>query len=140
MTPSTRNAPGTKTARILIVDDHPIVREAIAARIVSHPDLQVCGEADDVADALEKVKALRPDLVIVDLTLKSGQGLDLIKNIKAYSEETKTLVSSAFDETLYAERALHAGAMGYINKQAICEISSMPSGRSWPAKCTSARK
>jgi DNA-binding NarL/FixJ family response regulator len=121
MTPSTRNAPGAKTARILIVDDHPIVREAIAARILSHPDLHVCGEADDVADALEMVKTLRPDLVIVDLTLKSGQGLDLIKKIKAMSEETKTLVSSACDETLYAERALRAGAVGYINKQAICE-------------------
>jgi DNA-binding NarL/FixJ family response regulator len=90
MTPSTRNAPGTKTAKILIVDDHPIVREAIAARIVCHPDLQVCGEADDVADALEMVKALRPDLVIVDLTLKSGQGVRHVLAGKMYLSQKMT--------------------------------------------------
>ena len=111
----------SKPVRILIVDDHPIVREGLAARIARQPDLSVCGEAEDVADALELVKTTRPDLVIVDLSLKSGQGLDLIKRIPACSENTKTLVSSMYDESLYAERALRAGALGYVNKQEMSE-------------------
>src|SRR5947209_3957037 len=85
--------PNKKITKILIVDDHPIVREGLAARIARQPDLEVCGEAEDVLDAMEKVKAVNPDLVIVDLSLKSGQGLDLIKKIKARSVETKMLVS-----------------------------------------------
>src|SRR5205807_3084462 len=80
-----------------------------------------CGEAEDVADALDLVKTTQPDLVIVDLSLKSGQGIDLIKKIKARSPNTKMLVSSMYDESLYAERALRAGAMGYINKQEMSE-------------------
>ena len=106
-----------KTVKVLIVDDHPIVREGLAARIARQPDMTVCGEAEDVADALELVKTTQPDLIIVDLSLKSGQGIDLIKKVKARSEDTKMLVSSMYDESLYAERALRAGALGYINKQ-----------------------
>ena len=112
---------GKIVAKILIVDDHPIVREGLTARIARQPDLKVCGEAEDVLDALEKVKATQPDLVIVDLSLKSGQGLDLIKRIKAKAPDTKMLVSSMYDEALYAERSLRAGAMGYINKQELSE-------------------
>lgn len=111
----------SKTARIVIVDDHPIVREGLVARIARQRDLEVCGEAEDVADALDVVKNTNPDLVIVDLSLKSGQGLDLIKKIKARSAETKMLVSSMYDEALYAERALRAGALGYVNKQEMSE-------------------
>jgi DNA-binding NarL/FixJ family response regulator len=111
----------TIKAKILIVDDHPIVREGLTARLNRQPDLEVCGEAEDVAEALEQVKKLSPDLVLVDLSLKSGEGLDLIKRIKARSSTTKMLVSSVYDETLYAERALHAGASGYINKQEITD-------------------
>src|SRR5271163_150443 len=110
-----------KLAKILIVDDHPIVREGLAARIARQPDLEVCGEAEDVLDALEKVKNTNPDLVIVDLSLKSGQGIDLIKRIKSRWEDTKMLVSSMYDESLYAERSLRAGAMGYVNKQEMSE-------------------
>jgi len=113
---------GTKTiVKILIVDDHPIVREGLAARISRQPDLKVCGEAEDVLGALELVKTAHPDLVIVDLSLKTGQGLDLIKKIKARHPDTKMLVSSMYDETLYAERSLRAGALGYINKQEVSE-------------------
>jgi DNA-binding NarL/FixJ family response regulator len=112
---------GTKPVKILIVDDHPIVREGLAARIARQPDLAVCGEAEDVNTALELVKSTGPDLVIVDLSLKSGQGLDLIRRIHAFSESTKTLVSSMYDESLYAERALRAGALGYVNKQEMSE-------------------
>jgi DNA-binding NarL/FixJ family response regulator len=111
----------TRVARILIVDDHPIVREGLAARLARQPDLKVCGEAEDVADALEIVKTAKPDLVIVDLSLKTGQGLELIKKIKARNDDVKMLVSSMYDESLYAERALRAGASGYINKQEISE-------------------
>jgi DNA-binding NarL/FixJ family response regulator len=121
MNDSKGNPNTKKAARILIVDDHPIVREGLAARINRQPDLQVVGEAEDVLDALEKVKTETPDLVVVDLALKSGQGLDLIKKIKARSPDTKMLVSSMYDESLYAERTLRAGAMGYINKQEVSD-------------------
>jgi DNA-binding NarL/FixJ family response regulator len=110
-----------KIARIVIVDDHPIVREGLAARIARQQGLQVCGEAEDVNDAMEVIKAENPDLVVVDLSLKSGQGLDLIKRIKARGLDTKVLVSSMYDESLYAERVLRAGALGYINKQELSE-------------------
>jgi DNA-binding NarL/FixJ family response regulator len=113
--------PTKKTVKILIVDDHPIVREGLAARLARQPDFEVCGEAEDVADALDKVKSARPDVVIVDLSLKSGQGLELIKRIKALDLDTKMLVSSMYDESLYAERTLRAGAMGYVNKQEVSE-------------------
>lgn len=103
--------------RILIVDDHPMVREGLALWISQQRDLQVCGEAADVADAIRKVKTLIPDLVIVDLSLKTGHGLDLIKRIKAQNSRAKMLVSSVYDEKVYAERALAAGAMGYVGKQ-----------------------
>lgn len=112
---------GHKIVKILIVDDHPIVREGLVARIIRQPDLTVCGEAEDVVGALELVKSTQPDLVIVDLSLKSGQGLDLIKRVVACAPGTKMLVSSMYDESMYAERALRAGALGYVNKQVMSE-------------------
>lgn len=115
------NANKDAKIRILIVDDHPIVREGLAARIAQQADMAVCGQAEDVADALELVKETQPHLAIIDLSLKSGQGLDLIKRIQASSSTTKTLVSSMYDESLYAERALRAGALGYVNKQEMSE-------------------
>jgi len=117
MSDSQEARPAQGRVAILIVDDHPIVREGLSARIARQADLMVCGEAEDVLDAVEKVKALKPDLMVIDLSLKSGQGLDLIKKVKARFPMTKMLVSSMYDESLYAERCLRAGAMGYINKQ-----------------------
>lgn len=108
-------------ANILIVDDHPLMREGLAARISSQPDMIVCGEASDVDDALAQFRATAPDLVIVDLNLKTGHGLDLIKEIRSRDEHVKVLVVTAFEESLYAERALRAGAQGYINKQEVQE-------------------
>lgn len=105
-------------ARIMIVDDHPLVRKALAELISSEPNLEVAGEAGDVADALQQLDACHPDLVIIDISLAKGNGLELIKQIKARDPEIKMLVSSMHDESLYAERALRAGAKGYINKQA----------------------
>lgn len=103
--------------KILIVDDHPSVREGLALRISLHPDLQVCGEAESEEQTIDLVKQLKPDLVLVDISLKSGHGLDLIKRIRTMDPAVKMLVISGFQESLYAERACRAGAMGYLNKQ-----------------------
>ena len=104
-------------ARILIVDDHPLVREGLAMRIGLHADLEICGEAESEDEAIEKVKEVCPNVVLVDISLKSGHGLDLIKRIKSFNPAIKMLVVSGFQESLYAERALRAGALGYLNKQ-----------------------
>jgi DNA-binding NarL/FixJ family response regulator len=99
------------------VDDHPLVREGLAARISAQPDMEVCGEADDLESAIEMIELTRPSLVIVDIALRDGHGIDLIKRILAAGINTRMLVVSAYDESLFAERALRAGALGYINKQ-----------------------
>ena len=85
--------------------------------ISQQPDLGVCGHAEDVAQALSAFRDLQPDVVVVDISLKRGNGLDLIRQLRRTNPEARMLVSSMHDETLYAERSLHAGAMGYINKQ-----------------------
>ena len=105
--------------RVLIVDDHPLVREGLVARISAQPDLEVCGEASDVDQALLLAGTSRPALMIVDLALKGGNGLDLIKKVKASDVSPRILVVSAYEEALFAERALRAGAQGYINKQEV---------------------
>ncbi len=106
----------TKQARILIVDDHPIMRDGLTARISNEPDLTVCGEAEDADTALQLVQELSPDLVIIDISLKSGHGLDLAKRIRDRHPKTKMLVNSMYDESVYAERSLQVGAMGYLSK------------------------
>ncbi len=112
-----------KKARILLVEDHIVVRQGIAQLINQQPDLMVCGEADTVPKALDAVAATKPDVAVVDLTLKSGDGLELLKNITAVHPEILTLVVSMHDESLYAELALHAGAKGYVMKdEAIDEV------------------
>ncbi len=103
--------------RILIVDDHPLVRAGFAQLIGDCPDLEVCGEAGDMAEALKQIEATSPDLAIIDLSLAGGSGLDLIERIKSRDRQILMLVASMHDETLYAERVLAAGARGYINKQ-----------------------
>jgi DNA-binding NarL/FixJ family response regulator len=107
--------------RVLIVDDHPIVRRGLVELIGQEPDLEVCGEAADTSEALRQLAATQPHVVIVDISLKSGHGIDLIEQIKAKDEHVRMLVSSIYDESLYAERALRAGAMGYVNKQEATE-------------------
>ncbi len=106
-----------KRTRILIVDDHPLVRDCLKMLIETEADLKVCGEAADRAGALELVKSARPELVLLDLTLHDSHGLDLLKEIHAQHPELAVLIVSMHDESLYAERALRAGARGYINKQ-----------------------
>lgn len=103
--------------RILIVDDHPLVRSGFVQLISDEPDLEVCGEAADEGQALRLVAASAPDLVIVDLSLAGGSGINLIERIKAHHSEVSMLVVSMHDESLFAERVLAAGALGYLNKQ-----------------------
>lgn len=105
-----------KRARIMIVDDHPAVREALASRISRQRDLEVCGEAADMTEALRLVADTQPDLAVVDISLKNTSGIDLIKRIKDHNDHVRMLVWSMHAESLYAERALRAGALGYINK------------------------
>jgi DNA-binding NarL/FixJ family response regulator len=103
--------------KIILVDDHPVMRNGLTQLIEHEPDLKVCGQFEDSADALEGLASSKPDLVIVDLSLKRSSGLDLVKNIKSAHPQVGILVLSMHDETLYAERVLHAGASGYIMKQ-----------------------
>ena len=104
-------------ARILIVDDHPAVREALTIRIAQFPDLEVCGQAADIGDALKLVVQKKPDIAIIDISLATGDGIDLIKRIKKRDDSVRMLVWSMYGENLYAERALRAGANGYITKE-----------------------
>ncbi len=103
--------------KILIVDDHPSVRDGLSLRIALHSDLEVCGEADSEDEAYDLVKQSEPDLVLIDISLKSGNGIDLIKRVHSYNPDIKMLVVSGFQESLYAERACRAGALGFLNKQ-----------------------
>jgi DNA-binding NarL/FixJ family response regulator len=105
-------------SNILLVEDHPAMRDGLAAQIRIEPDLAVCGEAEDALEGLRLVQQLDPDLVIVDISLKSGHGIDLVRRIHEADPKRKMLVNSMYDEALYAERALQAGAMGYLSKQA----------------------
>jgi DNA-binding NarL/FixJ family response regulator len=104
-------------AKVLIVDDHPLVREGLAARISAQHDMEVCGEAAGVDEAMALLDATEPALMIVDLTLKAGHGLNLVKRANQRAPGTKILVFSAHEESLFGERAIRAGAHGYINKQ-----------------------
>src|SRR5579863_2188591 len=102
--------------RILIVDDHPLFCEGVRQVINRHPALVVCGQVSDAEAAMKAVAELEPDLALVDLSLEGSNGLDLIKSLKARHEDLPVLVVSMHDESLYAERALRAGAQGYIMK------------------------
>ncbi len=104
--------------QILVVDDHPIVREGLRRLIDQEKDLAVCGEAETVAEAELAIRDLKPDLVIVDITLKQGDGIDLVKESRASYPQLPILVLSMHDEVIYAERVVSAGANGYIMKQA----------------------
>ncbi len=107
----------TRKHKVLIVDDHSIVRYGLGELIARQPDLEVCGEAADSAEALRQVEANRPDAAVVDISLDGDNGIVLIGQIRALYPEVKTLVSSMHDEKTFAGRALRAGASGYINKR-----------------------
>lgn len=119
-TQSAQNQASAKK-RILVVDDHPIVRQGLALMINREPDLVVCGEAEDVSAAMHVLASARPDVMILDISLNGPDGLDLLKNIRTTHPTLPVLILSMHDETIYAERALRAGANGYIMKQEATE-------------------
>jgi len=101
----------------MIVDDHPIVRRGLAELLARELDVEVCGGADNVADAMVEVETLHPDLVVVDMSLRDSHGIELITQIAERWPDVKTIAWSMFDEKVFAERAVQAGAMGYLNKK-----------------------
>ncbi len=120
MTPDTVRDAARKT-RIFIVDDHPIVREGLSLMMNREPDLMVCGEAEEAGSALQAIPTAKPDFLIVDISLSGPDGLDLLKSIRARYPSLPVLILSMHDESIYAERALRAGANGYIMKQEATE-------------------
>lgn len=133
-----------KRWRVLIVDDHPAVREALRSRIERLPDLEVCGEAAEMGEALRLVAETKPDVAVVDISLKTGSGIDLIKRIKDRNAFVRILVWSMHSESLYAERALRAGALGYVNKDQATDkiieaIRRVLEGKVWLSEETSER-
>lgn len=108
-------------ARLLIVDDHPLVRHGLAELVAAAPDLALCGETGAAGEVLPLVERLKPDLVVLDLSLKDGDGLELLRALSEAAPATPVLVSTVHDEALFAERALHAGARGYVNKSEAAE-------------------
>jgi len=111
----------TARSRVFIVDDHPIVRQGLALLINREPDLAVCGDAEEAGSALRGIEELKPNLIVVDISLNGPDGLDLLKDIRARDPNLPVLILSMLDELLYAERALRAGASGYIMKQEATE-------------------
>ena len=108
--------------RVLLVDDHPIVRKGLRRLIENHPGLEVCAEAEGVRDARDAIRKHQPDVVVVDLSLKDGDGIELVKEVRAHHPGLPLLVLSMHEESVYAERLLAAGASGYIMKQAASEL------------------
>ena len=108
-------------ARVLVVDDHPVVRQGLRLLIDHESDLKVCAEAETVADALEAITKHKPDVAVVDLSLRGTSGLELIKDIRVRHADLPVLVLSMSDESVYAERVLRAGASGYLMKEAATE-------------------
>lgn len=108
---------GNHSHRVFIVDDHPLVREGLANLINQQSDCTVCGEAEDSAGAITGIGSSQPDVVLVDISLKNESGLELVKTLGNQFPELAVIVLSMHDEALYAERALHAGARGYVMKR-----------------------
>jgi DNA-binding NarL/FixJ family response regulator len=114
-------ASATKKYRVLLVDDHPIVRQGLALLIDRETDLSVCGEAEGAHSAFHAITTLRPDVVVLDISLNGPDGLDVLKEIRAKTATLPVLILSMHDESIYAERAMRAGANGYIMKQEATE-------------------
>lgn len=133
---------GSSIYGIFIVEDHPLMRRGYTALINVEPDMVVCGEAGSVAEALEKISSCCPDLIIVDISLEGMSGIELIKQLSLQPTRPRILVVSVYDEALYAERALHAGANGYIVKNeadqnVICAIRKILKGGLFLSDCVS---
>jgi DNA-binding NarL/FixJ family response regulator len=112
---ATPTPPGRK--RVFVVDDHPVVRQGLVQMIDNEADLAVCGQGEDAYAAIRAIRECKPDVALVDISLKDADGIEMVKELKNQGVETPVLVLSMHDETLYAERALRAGARGYIMKR-----------------------
>jgi DNA-binding NarL/FixJ family response regulator len=112
-----RRETSQRTIRVLVVEDHPIVRQGYAFMVSQEPDLDIVAEADGVSDAIRLARETHPNLAIIDISLSEGSGIDLIKHLKLQDSELKMLAVSAHDDKLFAERALRAGASGFVNKR-----------------------
>ena len=108
-------------SKILVVDDHPMIRKGIVSLIDDQQDLVICGQAEDAPEALKAISETKPDMVVLDISLKSSSGIELMKSIKAQYPKLPVLILSMHNEELYAERALRAGAVGYIMKREASE-------------------
>ena len=143
MTVAKRKA-GCLKKRVLVVDDHPMMRQGLAALVNAEPDLMICCEAENAAQAVQQVAQAQPDLVLADITLPDRSGLELIKDLQAMRPELPVLVVSMHDESVYAERVLRAGGRGYIMKQEggrrmMEAIRAVLSGRVYVSEKMSAR-
>jgi DNA-binding NarL/FixJ family response regulator len=112
---------GNSKIKVFLVDDHPLMRQGIAQLISEQPDMVVCGEAEDAPSGLRGIEGSHPDVAIVDISLRGTNGIELIKNLRAVHKFLPILVLSMHDETVYAQRALRAGALGYVMKQDAAE-------------------
>jgi len=112
-----KNSDASGKRRIFLVDDHPLVREWLANLVNQQSDLVVCGEANGAPEALRMIEAIQPDAAVVDITLAGGSGIELIKDLKIRCPRVAVVVLSMHDESVYAERALRAGARGYVMKR-----------------------
>ncbi len=121
MASKAQNAPQVKKFRVLLIDDHPIVRQGLALLIDREADLSVCGEAEGSHSAYDAIATLRPDIVLLDISLSGPDGLDVLKEIRMRTGSLPVLILSMHDESIYAERAMRAGANGYIMKQEATE-------------------
>src|SRR5689334_2161976 len=109
------------TTKVLLIDDHPLLRQGIAALINQQKDFIVCGETDDARKAISTIQSSKPDIIILDVSLKGASGIEVLKNVKAQFPTLPILILSMHDETIYAQRALQAGASGYLMKQEASE-------------------
>lgn len=114
--PSTTNGIYARQIRVLVVDDHPAIREALAFTIRDKIDMELCGQAGTASEAIDIISDVVPDVVIVDISLKDAHGLDLVQKIRSQHSNVQLLVYSMYDELAYAERAIHVGALGYLSK------------------------
>jgi DNA-binding NarL/FixJ family response regulator len=117
----THSAPAAKKKSVFLVDDHPIVRQGLTLLINREPDLAVCGEAEEMHAAMQALQNFQPDIMILDISLNGPDGLELLKNVKTSYPGMPVLILSMHHESLYAERALRAGANGYVMKQEASE-------------------
>lgn len=106
----------TDHIRVYLVDDHPAIREAIRDTIESTIDMEICGETSSSDDAFREIEELEPDVAVIDISLNDAHGLDLVQNVRSQHPDVRTIVFSMYDENVYAERAIRAGAAGYLMK------------------------